>query len=76
MFALRRCRVHRIPHPTFVTTAKRPSFGTGFASSIAVSTNAKNEIFFATGLDTKSRSQPVGQINLEHDGFWLNQFEG
>jgi hypothetical protein len=76
MFALRRCRVHRIPHPTFMTTAKRPSFGTGFASCIAVSTNAKNEIFFAAGLDTESRSQPAGQINLEHDGFWLNQFEG
>src|ERR1700733_11250786 len=24
---LRCCRVHRIPCPTFVTTAKRPSFG-------------------------------------------------
>jgi hypothetical protein len=27
---LRRCRVHRIPHPTSVTTAKRPSSGTGW----------------------------------------------
>jgi hypothetical protein len=30
-FVHRRCRVHRIPHPTFVTTAKRPSFGCGMA---------------------------------------------
>jgi hypothetical protein len=27
----RRCRVHRIPNPTFVTIAKRPSIGNGMA---------------------------------------------
>jgi hypothetical protein len=31
VFALRRCRVHRIPHPTSVTTAKRPSCEAGQA---------------------------------------------
>jgi hypothetical protein len=36
MFALRRCRVHRIPYPTFVTTAKRPSFGCGMAWVVKV----------------------------------------
>jgi hypothetical protein len=31
---LARCRVHRIPHPTFVTIAKRPSCGCGTAPLI------------------------------------------
>jgi hypothetical protein len=45
-------RVHRIPHPTFVTIAKRPSLsGTGSGRSIAVSTKTKSKIFLQTGLD-------------------------
>jgi hypothetical protein len=30
----RACRVHRTPHPTFVTTAKRPSYGRGAAGLV------------------------------------------
>jgi hypothetical protein len=30
-FVCRHRRVHRIPHPTFVTTAKRPSYERGMA---------------------------------------------
>jgi len=32
----RACRVHRTPHPTFVTTAKRPSYGRGAAGLVDV----------------------------------------
>jgi hypothetical protein len=61
---LRRQSVHRIPHPTFVTIAKRPSWrardGIG---SIPVSTNSKSEKFFAEGLDRNFSDLPVGQIS-------------
>jgi hypothetical protein len=59
-----RCRVHRIPHPTFVTIAIRPSSGVGLICSIAVSTKSRSEIFFESGLDTILRDVPVGQITL------------
>jgi hypothetical protein len=36
MFALRRCRVHRIPRPTSVTIAIRPSCGCGMAVDVEV----------------------------------------
>jgi hypothetical protein len=62
----RRCHVHRIPHPTSVTTAKRPSCEAGWRINKAVSTKRRNEIFFPTGLDRKSLGLlidlPVGQI--------------
>ncbi|THD53751.1 MAG: hypothetical protein E8A46_10225 [Bradyrhizobium sp.] len=60
---LRRCRVHRIPHPTFVTTAKRPSDrgGTGRVCRDDLP-DGESGIFFMEGLDSQSRNQPVGQI--------------
>jgi hypothetical protein len=48
-------RVHRIPHPTFVTIAKRPSWRVWNGKcSIAVSTKRNSKIFFATGLDRRA----------------------
>jgi hypothetical protein len=41
---LRRYHVHRIPHPTSVTIAKRPSEGVGPNRYIAASTSASREI--------------------------------
>ena len=61
-----RCRVHRIPFPTSVTIAKRPSVGQDnerFRSDLG---QAGNEIFLQKGLDRqsgKTRSDlPVRQI--------------
>jgi hypothetical protein len=49
---LARCRVHRIPHPTFVTIAKRPSCGQrnscGETTDLA---RMKRKMFFRMGLD-------------------------
>jgi hypothetical protein len=56
---IRTCRVHRIPHPTFVTIAKRPSCGAGrgrYASDLG---EARREIFFQRGLDRWNRVDPV-----------------
>jgi hypothetical protein len=57
--------VHRIPHPTSVTTAKRPSCEAGWRINKSVSTNRRNEIFFRRGLDRKLLGSlidlPVGQ---------------
>jgi hypothetical protein len=68
VFALRRCRVHRIPHPTSVTIAIRPSCGTGWRINKSVSTNRRNEIFLREGLDTwlahRAFDLPDGQITL------------
>ncbi len=61
--ALRRCRVHRIPCPTSVTIAKRPSVGRdgrGYRSDLA---QTGTEIFLQIGLDRKTTEQPVGQIS-------------
>ena len=62
--------VHRIPHPTSVTTAKRPSCEAGWRINKTVSTKRRNEIFFATGLDSNQIEAlqqildlPVGQIS-------------
>ena len=49
--ARRRCRVHRIPCPTSVTIAKRPSFGTGWARHGTDLRRARREIFLQRGLD-------------------------
>jgi hypothetical protein len=40
----RRIRVHRIPRPTFVTIAKRPSLGAGPNQNIPASTRPSSEI--------------------------------
>src|SRR6266849_4285038 len=58
------CRVHRIPFPTSVTIAKRPSVGRdgeGYRSDLG---QAGNEIFLQMGLDSETAEQPVGQISL------------
>ena len=60
---LRRQRVHRIPHPTFVTTAKRPSDRGGMGRVCRDDLpDGESGIFFTEGLDSQSRNQPVGQI--------------
>jgi hypothetical protein len=55
-------RVHRIPCPTFVTIAKRPSVsgrdGEGYAGDLR---QKGTEIFLKEGLDRQITKQPVGQ---------------
>jgi hypothetical protein len=53
---LRRRCVHRIPLPTSVTTAKRPSCGSGTAERIHIFWFSEREIF--------ARGQPTAQIRL------------
>ena len=51
-FVVVTCRVHRIPHPTFVTIAKRPSYrGRTAWRSKGVSTGPRSEIFLQGPLD-------------------------
>jgi hypothetical protein len=42
-------RAHRIPHPTSVTTAKRPLCGTGCADQTTISDKWKEKYFCGTG---------------------------
>jgi hypothetical protein len=58
------CRVHRIPHPTSVTIAIRPSFGTGWRGCRFDLGQAKTRIFLQEGLDSQISDLPVGQITL------------
>jgi hypothetical protein len=60
-FVKRAARVHRIPHPTSVTIAIRPSFGTGWRSSRFDLGQRRSGIFLKTGLDSKITDLPVGQ---------------
>jgi hypothetical protein len=61
---LARQSVHRIPHPTFVTIAKRPSCEGGTAGiNNAVSTARRSEIFLAGRLDSVFENLPDGQIS-------------
>jgi hypothetical protein len=65
---LRRQSVHRIPHPTFVTIAKRPSYRAGMAGiSNAASSKRRSEIFFAEGLDTSGKSLPRAVVSSPHE---------
>jgi hypothetical protein len=55
--------VHRIPRPTSVTIAIRPSCGCGMAGiNNAVSTKRRSNIFSLMGLDSGIAREPVGQI--------------
>ena len=55
----RRYRVHRIPRPTSVTIASRPSCGHETAETSGGDLpDETSEIFFARGLDTKSAQLP------------------
>jgi hypothetical protein len=57
---LRHQRVHRIPHPTFVTIAIRPSVRGGTAGiTKGVSSKRRSEIFLRRGLDKGRASRVV-----------------
>jgi len=60
-----RCRVHRIPRPTFVTIAKRPSFrvrnGPIEASDLP---DCANKIFFAQELDSPNRFESPSETGF------------
>ena len=61
--ARRRCRVHRIPNPTFVTIAKRPSIGNGMARDKPVIwVKWKGRYFCKQGWTRRPAKSPVGQI--------------
>src|SRR4051794_5770453 len=59
----RRCRVHRIPHPTSVTIAKRPSWrvrdGAKDAGDLG---QTPNDLFFGRGLDEPSHVDAFDEI--------------
>jgi hypothetical protein len=55
--------VHRIPFPTSVTIASRPSLGTRQVRSIPVSTNEGSGIFLQRGMDRKMSDLPVGLVD-------------
>jgi hypothetical protein len=58
----RRCRVHRIPHPTSVTIAIRPSHGRGMAGVVGVIWgNREAEYFCGQRLDQPMRDLPDRQ---------------
>jgi hypothetical protein len=61
---LARCRVHRIPHPTFVTIAKRPSLiGAGWRELVAlICPTAKAKYFSQTGWTTHPDGQVVPRV--------------
>src|SRR5579863_6339178 len=60
LFVKSAIRVHRIPRPTSVTIAKRPSCRGGTAGiSNAVSTKPRSEIFFADGVDRGATQRGV-----------------
>jgi hypothetical protein len=59
----RRCRVHRIPHSTSVTIAKRPSDEAGrreYEFDLGLS---RSDLFFREGVDRVLRWALVGQIS-------------
>src|SRR5579872_2712298 len=60
-----RCSVHRIPHPTFVTIAKRPS---GWARDGGISAadlpDGTSGIFFAGGLDHPNQLELPREIRI------------
>ena len=61
---LARRRVHRIPHPTFVTIAKRPSLrGAGWRELVAlICPTAKAKYFSQTGWTTHPDGQVVPRV--------------
>jgi hypothetical protein len=58
-------RVHRIPHPTFVTIAKRPSDRGGTVESIMlILANGEAKYFSSRGWTRKSRNRLSGKSRL------------
>jgi hypothetical protein len=58
----RRCRVHRIPHPTSVTIAKRPSWWDGMAGVVDVIWGVRKQKYFCKRDSTgKSKRRPTGK---------------
>jgi hypothetical protein len=72
IFALRRYRVHRIPHPTFVTTAKRPSFGHGMAWVVKVFLPAGETNYFCA----QDWTTQIGLNSLRKFNFTLQRIPG
>jgi hypothetical protein len=68
-------RVHRIPHPTFVTTAKRPSTGHGTHPIRQCFAREVKRIIFAAGAGQEIADLPVGRVRaaLRHDALVLNR---
>ena len=60
----RRRRVHRIPRPTSVTIAKRPSEGAGRAGYRFDLGETRSGIFLQTGLDSQIGDLPVGSRDV------------
>ena len=54
---------HRIPHPTSVTTAKRPLFETGCGDQTVISDKRKQKIFLRERLDRVSRVESVREFS-------------
>jgi len=70
----KRIRVHRIPHPTSVTIAKRPSYGARDSAEYAGDLGRKgSEIFFKTHLDDPNHVERI-QENLLTDTFKIQHF--
>ena len=64
-FVHRRCRVHRIPHPTSVTIAKRPSLGAGRRGNMEVIwVGREGKYFWGRGLDRWNHIDPPLQISV------------
>ena len=69
--ARRRCRVHRIPCPTSVTIAKRPSrVGRDGEGSTVDLGQARTKKFLRTGLDDPNHVDPVQQFRLCAHARW------
>jgi hypothetical protein len=61
--------VHRIPLPTSVTTAKRPSCGNGMAGTIHIFCFSESEIFARDGLTTQSRLNRFTKLDFSRTRF-------
>src|SRR5204863_2246004 len=60
-----RClRVHRIPCPTSVTIAIRPSCGTGWRGYNFDLGESRTEMFLQIGLDSPNQLDPLQEIRL------------
>jgi hypothetical protein len=69
-FARRRCRVHRIPRPTSVTIAIRPSLGTGWQRYRSDLGLERTGIFLQPGLDSRTacRANQAKSSSLRKQG--------